>query len=248
MALEFSDATLPIPEPASAALSEAWSWIGKPGTWLTGAQRVAIVAEARHAASCVACGELRVAISPYQKKYEHDSLGTLDAPTVDVVHRLTNDHGRLTPTWFGGILAQSLSEGAYVETVSIVAHARAVDTFHRGLGLNLPSLPDVVEGEPSHEEPEIASKRFSWVRTVPPREATGKLAKFWFPDGEGRYVARVHQALSLVPDEAISYIRLAGVIYLEGEEFFDYTAVRGLERSQIEIVAARTSAMNECFY
>ncbi len=41
---------------------------------------------------------------------------------------------------------------------------------------------------------------------------------------------------------------LHGPIYLTYEEMADLDFRRGLHRSQMELVAARTSAINECFY
>jgi len=46
-----ASAQVTIREDLTAAHARAWERIGNPGTWLDGAQRVAIAAETRHAPS-----------------------------------------------------------------------------------------------------------------------------------------------------------------------------------------------------
>jgi hypothetical protein len=60
--------------------------------------------------------------------------------------------------------------------------------------------------------------------------------------------ASITQALSLVDAESVAQEDMHGPLYLtyEGMAEFDYVA--GLSRAQMELVAARTSAINECFY
>lgn len=248
MALNLSASTLSAPEEVVRAFDAAWDRLGRTGTWLTGAERAAVAAETRHSADCDACGELKTALSPYDREYSHDALGELSDPMIDLIHRLVNDQGRLTPAWFESLVAQGLSEGAYVETVSIVAHVRAIDTYHRGLGLNPPELPKAKAGEPSREIPAGAERRIAWVKTVRPQEATGRLAEAWFPGGETVYIPRVHQSMSYVPEETIAFRDMCEPLYLKGQDIMDFTSSRSLSRPQIELLAARTSAMNECFY
>ncbi len=55
---------MPIRADLLAAQANAWSQIGEPGIWWTGAHRVAIAAETRHATHCPLCAARREALSP----------------------------------------------------------------------------------------------------------------------------------------------------------------------------------------
>jgi len=60
--------------------------------------------------------------------------------------------------------------------------------------------------------------------------------------------ASIVQALSAVPSEAEAQEDMHGPLYLTYAQMQDLQFVRGLTRPQMELVAARTSALNECFY
>lgn len=232
------------------AVGPAWSRIGAPGTWWTGAERVAIAAETRHAASCSYCARIREALSPFSEFGEHDALGdALPDPAVDLIHRLVNDSGRLTPSWFQETIDGGLDEPAYVEAVAVAVVTIAVDTLYRGLGLPLPELPAARPGEPTRVEPPVTQRKFSWVRTVPPKDATETLRAAWWPSGEESYVPRIHQMLSLVPDEVLAFVHFAHTLYLPANAIIDFTSGgRAISRAQMELLASRVSALNECFY
>lgn len=83
--------------------------------------------------------------------------------------------------------------------------------------------------------------------TVPNGQATGSEADLY---GE-QYAANVIRALSLVPDEMRLCINiLVPAQYMEGAKVGDPTADpgRAINRPQIELLAARVSALNQCFY
>jgi hypothetical protein len=61
-------------------------------------------------------------------------------------------------------------------------------------------------------------------------------------------VANVHRALSLVPEQARVLRRFQIAQYLPTEQVADLSLRRDLDRMQMELVAARVSALNECFY
>ena len=52
----------------------------------------------------------------------------------------------------------------------------------------------------------------------------------------------------LVPGEVLSWQALAGAQYLSTEEMMSMQTDRALDRAQIELIAGRVSALNECFY
>ena len=52
----------------------------------------------------------------------------------------------------------------------------------------------------------------------------------------------------VVPAEAEAQDDLHGSMYLTQDQMSDPSFERGLTRAQMELVASRTSALNECFY
>lgn len=248
MSLRLDTASIPVREDLQAATQKAWDRLSRPGTWWTAAQRLDIIAEMRHARECAFCAQCRESISPFGQEGSHDDLAKLSPPVVDLIHRLVNDCGRLTRAWFQQILDQGLEETHYVEVVGIVVNATAVDTLHRALGLPLPDLPSPEPGEPTRKLPDGARHRTSWVKTVSPKDATGELAAAWHTGGEKRFIPNVHQALSLVPGEALSFAEYSSALYISKDMINDMTAGRAITRPQIELLAGRISALNECFY
>ncbi len=249
MTLNLTESPVVIRQDLKEALNTAWLRLGMPGTWWTGQERLDIVAEARNAIACPFCRQCKQSLSPFGEEGEHEHLGRLSGPVIDVIHRMMNDSARLTPSWYERTIESGLSEPAYVEAVAVVVTAVAVDTFHCGMGMPLPELPPAQPGEPSRDLPGVARKRFSWVPTVPPREAGEDLRHAWWPDGDEGYVPRIHQALSLVVDEVIAFRALAEALYLPAGALMDFGAgPRAISRPQMELLAARISALNECFY
>jgi hypothetical protein len=58
----------------------------------------------------------------------------------------------------------------------------------------------------------------------------------------------VLRALSLVPAEVRAWTGVSQAQYLSPERMVRFERFRALDRAQIELVAARVSALNECFY
>ena len=79
-----------------------------------------------------------------------------------------------------------------------------------------------------------------------------RVASFDYRDSgyEVRPVPNVLSAMSLVPDAVRMLFRLSGVQYLTLPGFMRFGDLpgRALTRSQVELVAARVSAFNDCFY
>ena len=61
-------------------------------------------------------------------------------------------------------------------------------------------------------------------------------------------VGNVIRAMSLVPDEVRGLKDLSAAHYLPIESIMDVTAGRAIDRTQIELIAGRVSALNKCFY
>ena len=81
-----------------------------------------------------------------------------------------------------------------------------------------------------------------------PEKAIGEFAETWFPGGKRPFVPHVRQAFSLVPNECIAFRRLSAEMYIDNKDMGNYSAGRTLTRPQMELLAARTSLLNECFY
>ena len=105
----FDYGTFRVREDIWAAHRDLWEHIRAPGTWWTGAQRVAIAAEARRADDCNFCAARKEALSPAAVPGEHQSAGPLPASAVDVIHRVRTDPARLSRSWFDGVIAGGLA-------------------------------------------------------------------------------------------------------------------------------------------
>lgn len=220
------------------AHERAWAAIAAPGTWLSGAQRVAVAAEIRRA-------RIKAALSPNGVAGAHESLGKLGAAQVELIHRVVGDPGRLSEAWSQSVLAQGLSEGEYVETVGIVAMVMMLDTCLRALGLPERALPAPTGGEPTRHRPAGAKKKAAWLPLVEPEDATEADGPL-YPNPKAGYIYR---GLSLVPQSLLDYWALANCHYMPGEFVYQFDkSIRAIRRPQVEILAARVSAMHQCVY
>jgi hypothetical protein len=241
-----ASAILPIRDDLSAAHARAWTRIARPGTWWDGAARVAIAAETRHASGCPLCRRRKEALSPLAIEGSHDSLGQLPEIVVEVVHRVRTDPARLSERWYRRVVAGGLTEERYVEIVSLVGHIVAIDTMARGLGLDARPLPSPEPGSPSRYSPAGAKPGGAWVPWIEPQDASEAEAGFYPAD---RPPANIMKAMSLVPDEARGFFDLVTHQYLPGAVMRDFSReYRAISHAQIELLAARVSALNRCLY
>jgi hypothetical protein len=216
-----------------------------PGAWWTGAQRVAIAAEARQADTCDFCAARKAALSASAVRGAHRSAGTLPHSTVDVIHRVRTDPARLSRAWFDAVIAGGLEVPAYVELIGVVTMLTGVDYFARTLGIPLLPLPEPRPGAPSRHLPASARSGTAWVPMIAPEDASGPEADLYPP---GALIPNIVRALSLVPAEVRMLQIMAAAHYLPVAQIGDLTARRALDRMQMELVAARVSALNQCFY
>ncbi len=240
----FAYETGPDPIRADLALAHrrAWEHIARPGTWLSGAERVAVADETRRARGCALCRERKEALSPFAVEGEHDQAGVLPAPLVDEVHRVTTDAARLSESWYRSLLEQGLSAEAYVEALGVAVITISIDRFHHALGLPLEPLPSPLEGTPSRVRPPRVVEGYAWV---PMQDSATLGTGLGLPPGPVPFVIR---ALSLVPAELEAWSALSDAQYLPKPKMLSFESFRAIDRSQIELVAGRVSALNECFY
>ncbi len=241
----FPDSPYDIRGDLLSAHEAALACIARPGTWLTGGQRVWIAEEVRNARNCPACAELREALSPDNLSREHTSLGNLSPAQVDIVHRVVTDPGRLSEGWCRGHIDGGMPEGEFVEMIGVIAMTVITDTFTFGLGLAEAVLPGPAAGEPSRYLPPGARREAAWVPIVEPGDEVPEDGPL-YPTPTAGYI---HRALSMVPQSKRDYWNLAGAHYLEGKQVYDFgDSGRAISRPQIEIIAARISALHQCLY
>ena len=236
----------PIREDIAPAYRAYWEQLARPGSWWTGAERVAIAQESRNALACRLCAARKEALSPAAVTGEHDCGEGLPETAVDAIHRVVTDQARITRKYVEDHAATGLSKEAYVELVGIVVAVFSIDEFHRALGLDLEALPTPEPGEISRYRPAMLSENMGFVPAVPPDGAVGKESDLW-PGGR---TANVVRALSLVPDAVREWRAISAVQYLPFAAIrnFDLVEARAINRMQIELIAGRVSAVNECFY
>ena len=237
----FGDCPYPIREDLETATQRAWEFLGKPGNWWSGAERVDLVAETRAARDCEFCAERRDTLSPYAVSGEHGSATSLPSVVIEAVHRITTDAARLSEQAIQEVSADGLDDGRYVEIVSVVSTVLGIDSFCDALGLAWLPLPEAQPGEPSKYRPAEARPDVGWVPMIPSGENGSNEADIF----AATFVPNVFRAMSLVPD-AVRNLRRLSAYYVQSVG--DTSLRTSLDRPQIELIAARVSALNECFY
>lgn len=212
-----------------AAHCEVIAAAARPGAWWSGAERIAIVNEVRR-------GLRHPDLPPWQAPSSIDGMlgegHVLPDAAIDAVWRLTNHPGTLTAEWFNDITGRLPSVEHYVELVGLVAPFTAVERFASILGLDPMPLPSPQPGDPSREQVADTSVTTHWVPTT---------------DVRGPNVGR---ALTGAAGAVDLWLILSQAQYVERDALLgDLNWNRGtLDRRQIELVAAKTSLVNECFY
>ena len=222
-----------------------WQRIAGAGTWLDGPTRVAIAEEVREAGQCQLCHRRKESLSPFSESGDHNGVAGVSQQILEVVHHIVTDPGRLTRRWYEQALESGLSDAEYVEIVGLTCTLISVDTFYRGLGIPLLTLPQPIEGEPNRERPVGAKHQLAWVPTVEPED---------FLDGEfnpyredNRF--NVQKALSLVPRTLIEFYDVDETYYLPQGDIRNFNAdYRALSHSQMELIGSRGAQINQCHY
>ena len=242
--MSYADAPFAVRKDLGDAHAATWERIASRGTWFDGETRVAIAAETRNARGCRLCAERKEALSPYAVEGTHDSLGALPENLVEVIHRIVSDPGRLMRKWYEDCLASGLTEEEYVEIVGVTCSTVSVDTFCHAAGLPKRPLPEPKPGEPTRMRPPEATQGAAWVPWIAPEDGAATGISEFAPGS-----SNVRRAMSLVPAEAVGFMSLVGAQYLDGGAMQDFSRTgRALDRQQIELIAGRVSAINQCAY
>ena len=236
----YADSQYPVREDLDAVHAGQLDQLADPGTWGTGAQRLAIARQVRQA--CYDAGTQEAPDDPGPPS----DAGLPDAVCA-IVRRLAVAPKDFLEDSYEEAGKAGLSDEEYVEIVGIVSRLTDMDVFARGIGVPLRPLPAAREGRPSRARPRVARKEMAWVPTVPNLPEGGEEAAEIYGEDYRPYIIR---SLSLVPDEMRRHLELEEVQYLPMKNVFvaDYQHHEGFTRSQVELIAGRVSALNECFY
>lgn len=230
----YQDQALPIRESIALSHRDGITAFAKAGTWFTGEQRIAMLGEARQAHLCSLCKRRKVALSPYSEKGEHDSRGDLADNIVEVIHRLKTDSGRVTQSWFMSIIETGLSSEEYIEIVSMVATSIVIDSFAIALGTELLDPGAPVAGDPDKTTNEDVFDGGAWV---PMLNLAQEMTETGLPSAPN-----IFRAMGLVPSAIEHFFGVMRSHYALADLDF------AISRSQTELIAARVSSLNQCFY
>lgn len=241
---------VPVRDDLAQAHALVLTRLALPGTWWTGDERVAIAAAARSARHCAFCVDRKAALSPYTISGTHDvdpaTEATLPPEIIDMVHLVINDATRMTAAAIDKLSEVGLSDAHFVEALGIATSIRSMDQVCRGLGVPAHTLPGPVAGEPSRIRPDVLPANEAYLPMMAKQQPARPNDDLWGDDwGNSGNVIR---ALGLVPDAIRDMQVMSQAQYLDAENVFDMTQGRNLAREQIEFVASRVSAINECFY
>lgn len=203
-------AALPVADRVVDAHDETRHAFARAGAWWNGADRLRIVLETRNAGTA---------------QGEHASDGGLPPIAVEAIHGIRNDSGRLTRRWFDHLIDMGLQREAYVELVAVAGSSVIIDTFAKGVGMELPELPEPEPGMPTFERSDDVVDAGAWL---PIKREGG---------------ANIVRSLGLVPSALKLFFGTFNPSYYmrSGTAF-------SISPPQVELVASRVSAVNECFY
>lgn len=180
-------------------------------------------------------GEQRVQIAGSARSIADPGSASAIEPVVQAAaHKIYHHPASITERWLGELIADGLQLTQYVEILGIVSRLRALETLFFGLGHLARPLPQPQPGEPNRLLVD-AKLHGAWVPTVGPASPPTVLSSL---PAENAAMHDVHEVLYLAATGDSS-----------GNAMGNMSVVRdGLNRTQMEFVAARTSLLNDCFF
>lgn len=152
----------------------------------------------------------------------------LSAAVVEAAHTFGANPASPRQPWVDDLASRDVDAATYVEVLSICSRVAAIDTFLYGAGHPQRPLPAPEAGDPTgHVDPD-ARLNGGFAPTVGPA----------FPT----------TVVSLLPGEQDVLFDLHGALYLSLSEMGRLDIVKDLDRRQLELVASRTSLINDCFF
>lgn len=208
-------------EDIAGAHRQTWNALAQAGAFWSDVDRIEIAKQAR--AARTQRNELA-----FNRTYPSSRL---TAQALDATRKIAADAGKIDRAWASQLVA-SLGAGDYTELVSIVAAVSAIDAFCEALGRSHEPLPEPDGGSCHAGQAEGARDIGGYLPMVDP----------W----TGPNVSR---ALSLVPSANELFMNNVRTMYGgNGGGFNDMVWDGPLSRPQAELLAARVSSINECFY
>lgn len=202
-----------------------WDHLGRPGAWWTGPQRIAIAEHVRKSAPRPLWDR-----PPPLETLSDEANGELTIFEAAVVERVAVSPSSINIETYEHII-QRMGENKYAELAAVISQIVPIDHLHDALGLEREELPVPREGAITTERPSGLVTGIGFLPTLPT---------------EG--LPHVAVALSLSLADNARRMLLVRAMY-SGDSFNDMVWThRSLNRPQVELVAARTSALNECFY
>ena len=236
----YSHSLIPVRPDLEAVHGSAMSSFSDTGTWFSGSERKEIVALARRIRHREGLELLGFA----------DEVTDISLPSavIELIQRVACEAEEIGKDFYEKITSEGISVEQYVEVVGLVGRVVSVDTFCRALGFPMNALDVSRPGKPSATRPETAIVQHAWVPTIPSGKHGGKDAAALYGDAD--FVANIFSALSLVPQEASLVMQLGSAQYVGADDFMnlEFRRCEQFSRAQLELVAARISALNNCFY
>jgi hypothetical protein len=228
--MRFGQDTFPVDVPVyqRAAFEAAWEWLAQPGGAWTAQEKLATVEVMRNAEARPLWDRRPTTIGHLSSVAA--ATETLSPLVVDTVERVSVEAGTITREWATAVI-DALGDSAFAELVAVCATVDSIDRACWLLGRSIEPLPEPIPGEPTGERP----------------EATVDIGAY-LPAAEGFRGANVAKSLSLAPTANLMRLGVVRALY-SGTRFGQLRWEDGaLSRPQVELIAARTSALNECFY
>ncbi len=236
----YSDSDYPVRDDLVVAHDAQFERFARAGTWGTAAQRLAVIVEARRAG--IDAGLL-------EAPDDGGAEASVELPEAvrDVIRTLAASPKDFDLSTYEAARAAGLSDPEFAELVAIVSFVVNLDVCARGIGVPLRPFRDPQPGNPSRALPDEAVPDLAFVPTIPNVPDCGPLGTELYG---GHFKPWIMRALSLVPDEYRAHVELEQAQYnpLPKVPEVAYCHHDGLTRPQVEIVAGRVSALNDCFY
>lgn len=170
-------AELPVRPSMLKGMQREWDRLASAGTWWSGADRVALAAEARAAADGLP--------SP---------SSNLASGVAAMARRIMTNAHEIDRASIDALVDEGVSLEAYTEMVGVVARLSAVDTAVVGMGSDRAPLPTPLDGEPTRAVERRAKRRSAHVAMVGAAGATTALSSVAAEDAAQ---ADLHGALYL---------------------------------------------------
>jgi len=214
------------PDAVVEACRAVYEGLRQPGQTLTSAQRIEVARVAREAAPRPLWEQ-----APDLFSFQHNAASDRLSPFLAALAERVAVESRSLDRETVGRIIEVIGDATYAEVVAICAQVVPIDHFLQAIDTPLEPLPDPGPGDPTGERPEDLDDIGAFIAMTDPFEG-----------------ANVARSLSLAGNDNRLRLKIVRSMY-SGTNFDEMVWTdRALSRPQIELVAARTSALNECFY